>query len=72
MFGRAPSDGDIPLVGTPKLAWACHRLLPRAPKLLTRTSILVAVALLQWASLPLTREKNMELLKKEIGTKIGI
>ena len=57
VFGRAPSNGDIPLVGTPNLAWACQRLLPRAPKLLTRTSIVVAVALLQWASLSLTGEK---------------
>ena len=66
MFGRAPSNGDIPLVGTPNLAWACQRLLPRAPKLLARTSIVVAVALLKWASFSLTKEKY-EVLKKGIG-----
>ena len=71
VFGRAPSDGDIPLVGTPKLAWACHRLLPRAPKLLTRTSIFVAVALLQGASLPLTREKYEVTQERNRYTKLN-
>ena len=71
VFGRAPSDGDIPLVGTPKLAWACHRLLPRAPKLLTRTSIFVAVALLQWASLSLTREKYEVTQERNRFTKLN-